>query len=148
MTLRLSHSHGASLIKSEITKITAAGRRKARVSGSFSSQRNSEFEARQMQRPRTRAARGSQTPKLNGQNKRKGRANSETFSSNPGFKVITDLAEKWSVMSQTKKVAGRNALATSLAMYLRMGASPNANRKRSTMLSAIKVCRWKSGIEA
>src|ERR1700730_2824274 len=148
MILRLSHPHGAVLTKNAKTKIAVAAERKTISSDSLPPHRIPVSQTRWMHKPIITKTSGIKMPKFENQNEKNGPAKSSSLCTQPGCHSRTDPARKWSVINQTKKVAGRKALARSVTTRLRVCASPVINKEAKTMLRARNVCTWKNGIEA
>src|SRR5205823_4660773 len=148
MSFKLSHSHGANLKSRPEIKIAAAGRRNAIFPGIFLFQWMPDFQRRHQQTPSRKSASGIKIPKFANQNwKMVGRPSSGSCITQPRFHSSMDAARKLSLIDQTKKVAGRNALAIRIAMCRRIGASPQRNKQTRTAERARKVCTWNSGID-
>src|SRR5438477_12216895 len=160
MILILSHSQGAVLMKQVNKKIRLAAARKMvsvdnlNCSARFQRRRmvarrpglpgnskvsaGSVFHSFQPTIATSTRARGRTRPKLTNQKDKNGIANSSTFWVQPGCHPKTDLAWKLSVMSQTKNVAGTNAVATNRIIGRRDSGRPIMNTMR-TKLRARKL---------
>src|SRR4029077_17628166 len=100
-------------------------------SGALSVQRNPFLQSRQIHRPISARTSGKRIPKFTKQNSKNGRPKSLLYFScktQPGYHIKTDLARKWSVISQTRNVAGTNAAATSARTCCCIRAWPKKSR--------------------